>query len=647
MQPARNRAVKGLATVALLKVNFDAGRDHIGMFLPFALDVIRARPTDGFPLADVKADLLSRHGLNVPANTLETILTRAARRGFIQREEGRYFRRPQKSLPDLLPARLSIEREHTAVAERLREFASTRGLDIACDEDALGLLLTFLEQNQVSIILASDPAASVVTGESLSRRETAVVARFLQGVFRSEPLVTEYVQRMLEGLVLQNALLLRDIDLVRRRFRDLEVFFDTGFLFRALRLVDPASSAAAHEMLDLLRATNARLAAFEKTIEEVKRILRIYERYLSSSEGIKKLRPTDVTRYFLTYRYRPSDVAMVIALLEKNIRDLGMAVHPFPTRDPKYTLDEGALSQRLRRAEETDLEPRVMHDVDAVAAILTLRAGRKPTSLDDARAVFATTSGSVVKTVLEWYRENGETGVPPVAHHLALSNIAWLKKPASAPGLKIHELVALCSAALRPSRKVWDSFVRQLRELEESGQLSSDEYVAVVASELTEARLVELDDEAEVEAQTVIEVVERVKSSYAEPASAAVAAAEAVAKKHQEDKEAAEARAVAQAEEKRQLELRVRSRIRAVACFAAKVSFWITGLAVILGSFLTLPGIFPESSGWLRILGWAIAVGVAGLSALNLVWGKALAQYRQDFEGLLARRLGTWIIGSE
>ncbi len=90
--------------------------------------------------------------------------------------------------------------------------------------------------------------------------------------------------------------------------------------------------------------------------------------------------------------------------------------------------------------------------------------------------------------------------------------------------------------------------------------MSSDEYVATVVSELTEARLVELDEDAEVAAETVLEVVERVKASYAEEAARAVAAAESAAGRHREEKAAAEAKAQVYAEEKRQLELRIRGR---------------------------------------------------------------------------------------
>ncbi len=67
----------------------------------------------------------------------------------------------------------------------------------------------------------------------------------------------------------------------------------------------------------------------------------------------------------------------------------------------------------------------------------------------------------------------------------------------AAAGLKLHELVALCAAALRPSREIWEAFVRELRKLEASGQITSDESVAIIVSELSDIRLGELQDEEE------------------------------------------------------------------------------------------------------------------------------------------------------
>ena len=45
---------------ALLKVNYDAGRDHIDMFLPFALDAIRSLDTDSFGLGQARSEIYQR-----------------------------------------------------------------------------------------------------------------------------------------------------------------------------------------------------------------------------------------------------------------------------------------------------------------------------------------------------------------------------------------------------------------------------------------------------------------------------------------------------------------------------------------------------------------------------------------------------------
>lgn len=646
MRDSSGPATRGLATLALLKVYFDRGRDHIGMFLPFVIDVIASRRADDFALEDIKSELSERHGLTVPANTLNTLLTRAVRQGFARRDAGRYFRVADKHHGvDLMRERARVEREHMAIVQAFKSFAQGRGLTFATDEAALALFLGFLETNHVPFLLDDDPLPRLLRHDVLSRRETATVALFIRSVLTSEPSLADYLQRMVEGLVLQNALLLKDINLAKRKFTELRVFFDTGFLLAALGITGEAAAIAARETIALLRATNASFSVFEKTVEEIRRILDVYKRLIGSTAGMKSLRPTPVTRHFLTQRYRPSDVAQVMALLETNIAQLGFTVVPFPARNPDYMLDESDLSRRLRRPDETELEPRVMHDVDSAAAILTVRAGRTTNSLDDSRAVFATTSTTVMKTIAEWYRDSGATGIPPAVHVIGLSHIAWLKKPAAAARLKLHELVVLCTAALRPSRQTWDAFLKQLRRLEESGDLSSDEAVAVVASSLTDARLAEVDSEGDVDAATVADIVERVRESHALEAQALTGRAEEQTRQATEARKAAELRAEHHAEERRQLELRVVARIDAIARYVALGVFWAGALVLIAGVCLTLPGRFPESSGLWLLVAWVVVGVVALASVAGLLWGGYLAQAQRALEAYASRCLREWFVG--
>src|SRR2546425_332237 len=269
------RAVTGLATVALLKANFDEGSDHIAMFLPFVLDAV----------------------------------------------------------------------------------AAARSRPIASNEEALTLLLGFLADNEIAMLLDREAPVRGAQHLSLSPRDTRLVARFINDLCLPHAQLGPYLRGAIEGLVLQNALLLKDIATAPRKFIDLWVYLDTGLLLRVLGFEGPAAKIAAREGLELLRATNARLAVFEKTVDEIRRILAIYENKLGTAEGRRSLRPTEVTRYFLTERYSPADVRQASALVEKQLRQLGIEIRPIPLRDPRFTRDETTLTQGLTRPDAPQADP--------------------------------------------------------------------------------------------------------------------------------------------------------------------------------------------------------------------------------------------------------------------------------------------------
>ena len=112
---------RGLATIALLKTNFDEGHDHIQMFQPFLIDVISDPPKDDFEIAEVQAALNSRHGLKVPVNTLQVLLKRATKRRLLTRQWGRYFRQPNLPQPNLAKATAKIKADHSTLAAHLSD----------------------------------------------------------------------------------------------------------------------------------------------------------------------------------------------------------------------------------------------------------------------------------------------------------------------------------------------------------------------------------------------------------------------------------------------------------------------------------------------------------------------------------------------
>jgi len=262
--------------------------------------------------------------------------------------------------------------------------------------------------------------------------------------------------------------------------------------------------------------------------------------------------------------------------------------------------------------------------------------------------VFATTTGLLVKNTADWYRGQGESGTLPIIHQLGLSNIAWLKKPSAAAGLKRHELVALCSAALQPTRRIWEALIRELQRLQETRELSTEDAIAVVTSSITDQRLSEVYEEDHLDAETVGDVLARVRASYAEAAertaSRAKEAALSAAQQHEGKRVAAEARADRVEEDRRQMELRVLGVINMISGLGAAGAFWVVAAVIGVGILFGLPETFP-SAPWLRYLAWFAVIVLAGFTFANQIWGFFLADWRARTKVWLERRLQGIFLG--
>lgn len=648
----------GLVTVAYLKARLDEGNDHLGIFMPLVLDVLAHLAAQSFTSADIQERLAASHGLAMPQEAVTTLLKRAGRLHYLVREAGRYRRDENTALPqsNVVGEKQLILESQLRLGEALRVHAERRGLALESPEAALELLLRFLESEQIALLLAV-PSTSAAGGTS-SQRERGVLAEFLRDVASADPALASVVRGCLEGLVLYHASFLPDLPSVNRRFKDLQVFFDSVLVRQALGYEGDGPRVLMRETVSLLKASGVHCLVLDKTVHEIRRILDMYERKLATAEGRRSLRPVPMARNFLTQRYSPSDVREMSALLEFDVAAAGFRVRRTPEHVAQFTSGEKTLSARLADPGTHDeSEPRVVHDVDCVAAVLTLRRGHRAASLEDAQVVFATISPLVIRNVRLWWQEDErEAAMEPVVSIRALANLAWLKKPLASADFKMRELIALCAAAMRPTQETWRRFIRHLEALRASQRLSSDELTAIVISRLSDRLLreaeLETDNPADIDATTLDEVVERVKLSYGERAEEQVrtVSAEYQAKLLEAQGKAAESdqRALvaerALAERLRQKELRIQGRARSIASFAGGALKWLTAALVIAGAFTLILG-HPFHAGLLgMILGFAVVVFVV-LELVGIL--RHISDTRALLERRIERRIRLWLGGED
>lgn len=646
----------GLVTVAFLKAQLDEGSDHLGIFMPLILDVLAQLSAQSFTTEEVQEALVAHHGVAMPQQTVATLLKRATGKKYLQRESGRYRRNPTHQLPpsNVAVVKARIEMGQQSLAEALRSHAIRRGLMVESTEAALEMLFGFLEDEQVGMLLGSPPQAAHAS--DVSQRERATVAEFVYSGIRDDPALLAVLRGMLEGLVLYHAAFLPDLSVANRRFQDLRVVFDSNLVRQALGYEGAAVQTLMREAIDVLKGSAVQCLVFDKTVHEIQRILALYEVRLATSQGRESLRPVPMARHFLTQRYSPSDVREMSALLGREIIAAGLQVMRAPSRVREYTAGEQALAARLAGPDKkSELEPRVVHDVDCVAGILTLRKGHRSATIDNARAVFATASPLVIRNTRLWWEEDEhETGIEPVVHIRALANLAWLKKPSLSSDFKIRELVALCSAALRPTQGTWERFLRHLQSLQKSQKLSSDEVTVVLVSAMSDGLLrdaeVEEDDPSDIDAVTLDEIINRVVSTYAAKEDERVQTltnnyegklAEAEAKAREAVEHADEVERTA-AEKLRRRVLSIEGRARTWARRMTRSVQWTVSILLVAGALALITG-YPFHSGLIGIVvGLAVVVFVALELAGNL---RHVSRWGALMEARMTRHFRDWLGG--
>ena len=214
-------------------------------------------------------------------------------------------------------------------------------------------------------------------------------------------------------------------------------------------------------------------------------------------------------------------------------------------------------------------------------------------------------------------------------------------------------MVALCSAALRPTQETWQRFLRHLDSLEKSKKLTSNEVTAILVSAMSDRVLrdVEYDDPADLDAVTLDDVVERVKESYRAKSDAkvqeiteeyAAKLAELEARAQAESERASEAEHTA-SEHARKRELAVERRAQTLARRIALGTSWLVGALVIAGAVTSICGHPFHLTG----AGIVIALSVVVFVLLELVGIlRHVSEWRSEMEAYLTKRFRTWLDSS-
>lgn len=500
-----------ILALALLKTNWELRQhSYIDNFNLLTAECLRRSSDDLISAPDVQVALRNTFGIQLPLNTVATLLKRAARQGYAELDHGVY-RVNRKRL-----AKLNFEELHDsaldaqdALLDALVEFGQKKFSVVWEKADAERAIFAYLAEDAITVMLARATHSYVPLPRLPERHDKYILASFVNSLVEVHSPHLDYLELVAAGNMLARGIFLPEGTGVQpRKFANTSLFFDTKFILACLGHAGQSLKAPNAELLELLRSSGAKTQCFDHTRDEVRSVLVGCARGLRVGSDFPGYGP--VFDHFLARGLSESDVLLISNHLEQDLEEAGISTQPV-SYESTYSIDEKKLEEcilgQLRYANPNALA----RDIASIAAVIRMRGNSRPQLIETCTALFVTTNRPLVKGVSDFSQAEFEQGLAPVAVTDGdLTNFVWLKQPRVAPDLPRRRLVAACYAALHPSDEFRKRFLKEIELLTRTGKYSERDVYLLRHS--LEARRIAMDltlgDEEAFTSGTVSEVLE-------------------------------------------------------------------------------------------------------------------------------------------
>ena len=498
-----------LTSLAILKVNIDRGGDYLEYLRPFVLQVLVDHKPDPVTAKTVNEHILDQFGLAIPERTIQIVLQRVSKKGYLKKNSGLYYISGELPDPGIATKRSEAKRHIDAVMADLMEFSSGTLNPLSTRDRAEAAILAFLTTFNISCLRAYLQATVIPGPPGQHNPDIVLVSNYVTHLQSSNPERFESFMIVVQGHMLANALLCPDLDHVSKNYRQVRFYLDTPLLAQCIGLEGEHGQNATKELMRLLHNLGAAICAFSHSRDELKNVLRGAAANLElNGRGliVMEARRRGTTK---------SDLLLLAEQLDDRLAEIGIVVQSTPRYIQHLQIDEEMFEQLLR-TEVSYRNPRAaQYDINSVRSIYALREGISPASLEKSRAVLVTSNAGFSQAAWHYGQKYDESKeVSSVITDFSLANMAWLKAPMGAPAIPAVQVLSLAYAALQPSVELLGRYMEEINKLEQLGMISSRDHQLLRSSPQVYDELVTLTlgDESALTEETVTETLRRVSA---------------------------------------------------------------------------------------------------------------------------------------
>lgn len=411
-----------LIVFALIKTLFEEKKDYIDTFCPFILKIINENKK--IRVQKLQGLVYEKFNILIPENTLKTILIRAKKRKLIDENE-------QLTLEGLIYVEAiektkDVDRKINELLEDLKGFIGDKRLST---DQVSSLLFGFINKNLNNIVeycyFFNEEETKLKT-KNRSEHDKSIIEYF-QICDKRKPQLWETLKDIVLGSIISISPCAIDINVAKKKFRNVTIYMDSNFLFSILNLHPSEFCRPAKELLNFLKKFNFKLKVFDFTLQEINRVLN--NAILERKKYIKGIRINSIYSVVTEKELSEIDIINKIREIPQELEDLDIKIEITNINVMDYTPTKEDF-EVLKEYKDIGSHYSINHDIVAIKQIAKIR-GSKKRKIEESVAFFLSSDLKLSKANYEKMSHKEDRTITEVIPDILLTNILSLKDPES------------------------------------------------------------------------------------------------------------------------------------------------------------------------------------------------------------------------
>lgn len=476
---------------AFLKAAYGLGlQDPIDAVQPLVERALYDQRKGNIDISKLQRGIKKYFGVEIPINVIRYTFTRIAKiTDLIQLNKVTYlYERTEssKGSSDILRIEKESREQISRIKANINDIVSSFSeLQIGSEE----ILEEWLDNSSISFLGGRVSATNISNRDSEINR---IIALAVSDEAYGKSFLSDLTDVALGDALLRAIKTITEydseaIDSAKRiyssKMKDVDVYFDTKLVLRALGLVNDDMQKATQELIKLCTALDAKICIFTHTVSEIKKIIKRVSSGISLGQEVIG----DVANYAVQRGVSPGELLEFALQLDEKLTDLGFRITDSPEVDDSISIDEKHLDFKVATSLKQEYDEARAHDVNSLRSIYQLRGGKAKRYLESCEAIFITPNKALADTSTLFFNshfksEEEHNRVQHCMTDIVFATRLWTKLPTSLEKLPRNQILAHAMGNLSIKKEVKTQFHKHIEELLEEGKFTEEEVASITLS---------------------------------------------------------------------------------------------------------------------------------------------------------------------